>query len=353
MDATYRVAMIGVDYPHASAWRESIGLMDNVELVAMANGPFDGQGSSGSAAPVIGAKGTKEKPVPTFDSIDELMAETEFDGAMVMLSNAAKPDVCVRLAEAKKHVFAEKPVARNATEMQRIVDAVKANGVAFSTGYTWRFHPIMTKVRDHIQNGDFGRVYAMQVRMLTSSIEDRGPDHFLFSAEHSGSGMVGWLGCHPLDLMLFFIDRKVKSVTAKVGHIGEPKAEVEDGGTAVLEFEDGALATLMCGFYLKKFYGDSLYSIQGTTGWADWVTKPCDLRYMFKSMDQPKTENLDLPPIGGYGGQTALDLLNDWLDSGREGRQTQINEDNALRVLKTVDAIYESSETGQRIDVEI
>ncbi|NOZ19726.1 MAG: Gfo/Idh/MocA family oxidoreductase [Planctomycetes bacterium] len=348
-----RIAMIGVDYPHASAWRESIGLMDNVELVAMAKGPFDGTGTTGSAAPVPWAKGTEQKPVPTFDTVDELMEKTDFDGAMVMLSNAEKPAVCIRLAEAGKHVFAEKPVACHARDMERITQAIKKNGVRFSTGYTWRYHPIMTTVRDRIRAGEFGRVYAMQVRMLTSSVEDRGPDHFLFAKEHSGSGMVGWLGCHPLDILLFLFEQKVKSITGKVGHIGEPKVSVEDGGTAVLEFEDGALATLICGFYLKKFYGETLYSLQGTGAWADWTTTPANLRYMRKDMKTPQMEDHNLPSIGGYGGQVALDLINDWLDTAGNGAPPVNNEDNALRVLKIIDAIYESSETGRRVDVDV
>lgn len=353
MPKKFRIAMIGVDYPHAAAWRESLSLMDNVELVAMARGPFDGQGSSGAAAPVIGAKGITHKPVPVFDNFDDLMKKAEFDGAMVMLANSEKPDVCVRLAEAKKLIFAEKPVARNAQEMERIVQALEKNRVGFSTGYTWRFHPVMTVVRDRIRNGEFGRPYAMQVRMLTSSVEDRGPAHFLFNKDYSGSGMIGWLGCHPIDLMLFFFDQKVKSVTGKVGHIGEPKVAVEDGGTAILEFADGALAVLTCGFYLKKFYGDTLYSLQGTNAWADWITRPARLRYMRKDMPGPVEEEHELPDIGGYGGQVALDLINDWIESARNGRPSVNSARNALRVLQIVDAVYRSSEEGRRVDVDI
>ncbi|MEW6355155.1 MAG: hypothetical protein AB1696_02425 [Planctomycetota bacterium] len=45
--------------------------------------------------------------------------------------------------------------------------------------------------------------------------------------------------------------------------------------------------------------------------------------------------------------------INDWLDTAGTGAPPRNNEDNALRVLQIIDAIYQSSEKGQRADVDI
>lgn len=355
MGEPFRVVMVGIDYPHAGSWRETLAMMPEIELVGLVPGRFDNTGADARSAAPVPPSQVAPASAPRFETVPQALDGVDFDGAMVMLSNDDRPAACEELASAGKHIFAEKPVARDAAGMQRIADAMRDANVSFATGYTWRYFPASRDLRDLIQAGGLGRVYSMQASILTSTVKTRGPQHFIFDKETSGGGMFLWLGCHYLDMILYLINERVTSVTATVATVGEADVDVEDGGVATLQFESGALASLICGYYLVHIYGSSRYAVQGTQGWAEFVPSENELHYCSlaeNSYEAPERHvQYELEKVPGYGGKLGRALIRDWIQTSREGGETLVSADAALRVLKVIDAIYESSATGQKIEV--
>src|SRR4029434_5373104 len=112
------------------------------------------------------------------------------------------PPAMPALAAAGKHVLAEKPVAATAADAKQIVGAVEKSGVAFQTGYMFRYDDIVNRLRRMAQQGAFGKLISVEMTFVTSDVARRDADHYLFDPAASGSGFFSWLACHWLDAPL-------------------------------------------------------------------------------------------------------------------------------------------------------
>jgi len=346
-DRPFRLAVIGVDHPHGAGWRE---LLDNLadELHVAAVVPAFGGG--------LASLEERYAHVPRFDSVDALLAGAEFDGALVTLPNCEAPDCVARLARAGKHVLAEKPVAASAAEARAAAEAVVQSGVAFQTGYVWRYDEAAERLRAMLAEGRFGRLIAIDMQYLTSDARRRGPHHYLFDPQASGRGFFNWLACHWLDLLLYITGGAVASVTARVGVYGETPLHVEDGGVAVLELQGGGLATLFGGYWLPRWAGESRWSLYGTERWVHWYpSKPGTNGVLEIHGPQPQwhamEETFVLPPdrTRGYGGIRGVRSLRDWLHAAATGAVCRNTPRSMLATLELLDAIYESAAAGRTV----
>jgi len=341
----FRLAVVGIDHPHGQIYRELLKQMWEADVVA-----FNAHGET--------ERQMLQEPFasrPVYTSISKMLAEEDFEGALVLLPNNEAPKVCIELADAGKHVMAEKPVARNGREMRAVVEAVNRNRVKFAGGYAWRFDPIAMDIRRFIQEGVLGKIYSVETKMITSFVGGPQPphrniDHYLFKKDISGGGFFNWLAVHWIDLLLFFLDSEVVSVAAIVDNVAGKPIDVEDGGVAVMRFANGALVSLHCGYYIPEGYENS-FNIHGSQGWVRWEPFKPDL-HVFSTAQEwtaapERRSSYSLKAL--YG----LDFLRDWMTAIREDRQTVNTAENALRVLEIVDAIYESSVKGRRIDIRI
>lgn len=346
-----KLAFIGIDHPHGRAYLESLRNLPEVEVTAL---------YTGRRETIVLPEPYASKPLYT--SLQELLNKEDFEAAMILLPNDEAPKACIQLIEAGKHVMAEKPIARNAKEMEPVLEAVKRRGIKFSVGYPWRFHPIAIDIRNFIaQDGLLGEVYSVEAKMLASLIGEadpshRDPRHYLFKKSVSGGGFFNWLGVHWLDLLFYFLEDKVTSVTAFVGNVYRKDIDVEDGGVAILGFSKGTIASFHGGYYMQRGYETS-FNIHGSIGWICWEPMGSELQVFsrapkWKAAPERKF-SYAIKSEGGYGGQYGLAMLKDWISSIREDRSPVNTAENALRVLRVVDAIYESSEKGKRIRVSI
>jgi predicted dehydrogenase len=335
-----RLACVGVDRPHSAAYLATFGTIPEVEVVAFCDPEEDRR-----------AKVPADRAAsPFYASVEELLAAETFDAAFVALPNDQATRAGMRLAEAGKHLFIEKPVARSPAEAAALFAVVKARGLKFSTGYSWRFDPIARDIRTLIRDGTLGTIWSLEARMVTSTVQSRDPRSPLFDRAVSGGGILAWLGVHWLDLLRFWMGCEVESVSALTGNVGGEAIDVEDVAAVSLRFENGALASLHAGYVLPSGY-ETYFGIRGSQGWIAWDPMTPTLRV-----------HSDAPGIGdapdraitytkreakGYAGTTGRNMVLDWLSAIRDDRAPRVGPDEALWALRLVHAAYESAETGR------
>jgi predicted dehydrogenase len=293
--------------------------------------------------------------------VSELLAGADFDAAVVCLTNRDAPAAIVELAKAGKHALAEKPVAANAAAARSIVDAVERSGIAFQTGYLWRYDDIAGRLRRMVEQGAFGRLISAEMTFVTSDVPRRRPDHYLFDPEISGGGFFSWLACHWLDLLFYITQQPVVGVTARTGVFGGVPTNVEDGGVAILDLEGGGIATFLGGYWLPRWAGESRWAIRGTERWVHWdANRPGTSGVLEIHGPQPQWHAMEDTLVApadntpGYGGRRGLLLVQDWLDCIRTGRRdNRCTARGMLAVLELIDAIYLSSREGRRIECQI
>jgi predicted dehydrogenase len=348
MTVPFRIACIGIDHPHGAGWRELFphaGVLVEVTAIVPA---FGG---------AVASLEEKLARVPRFETVDELLRGGNFDGALVCLPNRETPGVVAALAAAGKHVLMEKPGGASAADFAPAAEALRKSGVAFQTGYLWRYDAGAERVRDMIADGRFGKLISIEIGQFTSDVKRRGKDHYLFDRDQSGRGFFNWLGCHWLDLVPFLTGDRVAAVTARVGCFGAAPVETEDGGTVILETANGTLVTLTGGYWLPRWTGELTLSLRGSERWVRWepVAPGTGGRFrihgpqpQFHAMEE--TFDLVADPTPGYGGAKGTATVRDWIATARQEVTACRNTvDSTVETLRVLDAVYRSSDEGRRV----
>jgi len=352
MSATFRLAILGVDHPHGAHWRELLQhFQDQIEIAAI--------------VPALGGGLTSLEErlaeVPRFATLDELLADGQFDGALVNLPSRDTPAAIMQLAQAAKHVLTEKPCGVTADAFRPAEAAIRESGVAFQNGYLWRYDPAANRLRRMLSDGQFGKLISIEMAYFTSDVARRGASHYLFDAAASGGGFFHWLACHYLDLLDYLVADPVVGVTARIGVFGETPLGVDDGGTAILELASGALVTFTGGYWIPRWRGENRWSIRGSRRWVHWEpTRPGTGGVLEIHGPQPQWHSLDevftLPADStpGYGGHRGVDLIADWLAAAQRPNAVCRNTGaSTLATLEILDAIALSSREGRRIECRI
>ncbi len=190
--------------------------------------------------------------------------------------NHAHAEPCIMAAEAGKHIFCEKPLARNAEESKTMLDAVEKAGVKHMVAFNYRFVPAIAQAKQLIASGALGRIYHFRAHYLQEWIMPHynTPMIWRLRKADAGSGALGDLGAHIIDLGRFLIG-EMKSVSAMTrtftterpeadGTMG--KVDVDDAFVACVEFENGAIGTLEATRYAAGRKNSNCFEINGEYG---------------------------------------------------------------------------------------
>jgi len=156
--------------------------------------------------------------------------------------NALHAEPTIAAAEAGKHVVCEKPLGRDAEESYDIWRRVAATGVKHLCAFNYRFVPAVRLAREMIEAGELGEIRHFRGRYLQDWGDDPSLDTWRFHADEAGSGALGDLGAHVVDLARYLVG-DLASVSALVKTF-LPDRQVDDAIEAAVEFENGAVGTI-------------------------------------------------------------------------------------------------------------
>jgi predicted dehydrogenase len=193
-----------------------------------------------------------------YGKYEDLLKDDKIDGVIISLPNFLHQEAAVKSAEAGKHILLEKPLARNVEEGERILSAVKKNGVKLMIGYDMRFDPVLSGIHDKIADGFFGEVQIAEATNITGGpfaprSDSIGPvrvPSWWFDKELAGGGALLDLGSHLVDLFIWYFG-EVASASCFLKYMY--RTDLEDVATCILKFNNGPVATVKAGWFSKGF----------------------------------------------------------------------------------------------------
>lgn len=209
----------------------------------------------------------------------------------------AEPSIAA--AEAGKHVFCEKPLARTAEEAKTMLDAVNKAGVKHMVAFNYRFVPAIRQAYNLIQSGALGQIYHFRAVYLQEWIMPHynAPLYWRMDKEVCGSGSLGDLGAHIVDLGRFLVG-EMKSVSAMTRtFIGERplpdgsgmgKVDVDDAFVTAVEFENGAIGTLEATRFAAGRKNHEVLEINGEKGSIHFNLERMNELQVFWVDEEPK-----------------------------------------------------------------
>ena len=156
--------------------------------------------------------------------------------------NSLHAEPTVAAAEAGKHVICEKPLGRDADESYDIWKRVAATGVKHLCAFNYRFVPAVRLAREMIDAGELGEIRHFRGRYLQDWADDPSLDTWRFAPDEAGSGALGDIGTHVIDLGRF-LNGEIASVSGFVKTFVAGR-KVDDALEAAVEFENGSIGTI-------------------------------------------------------------------------------------------------------------
>ncbi|AMJ72355.1 oxidoreductase [Enterobacter cloacae] len=252
---------------------------------------------------------------------------------------------------AGKHVFCEKPVGMNSSELDDIARAVEQAPGLLGVCYQNRLNPSSLRIRQALGDGELGKMLSMKA-VLTWS---RSGAYYTESpwrgrlATEGGSLLINQ-AIHTLDLMQWF-----------AGGVTRLKGVVDSGELAdVTEGEDSAMATLHFANGARGLFYASNCNTVDSPLWLEihcergslllndnvlWRITPGDRRRLV-SDDSPDGS---VKSYWGLGHQQAIRRFYHAINHSGETDYTDIH--SAGKSLTLVEALYRSSQLRQWIDI--
>src|SRR6186713_870494 len=278
--------------------------------------------------------------------------------------NSLHAEPTIAAAEAGKHVLCEKPLGRDATESYEIWQRVEATGVKHLCGFNYRFVPAVRLARELIEAGELGEIRHFRGRYLQDWGDDPTLDTWRFDPDQAGSGALGDLGTHVIDLARYLVG-EFSSVTGVVKTFVSGR-KVDDAIEAAVEFESGAIGTIESTRLALGRRNAFQWEINGSTGSLAFDMERLNELQVFKTGD-PRTRGFTnvlvseashpfwehwWPPghIVGWGDTFVHELhhfLNAIAEDGDVAPHGATFEDG-YRAAEVGDAIVRSGESGRR-----
>ena len=166
-------------------------------------------------------------------------------------------------AQAGKHVICEKPLGRDAAESYDTWQKVQAAGVKHMCAFNYRFVPAIRLAREIIESGDLGDVLHFRGRYLQEWGTTEG-DIWRFDKATAGSGSLGDLGAHVIDLARYLVG-EISDVAAMTQTF-IPGRDVDDAVESVVRFENGAVGTIEATRFAQGRKNAFTWEINGSKG---------------------------------------------------------------------------------------
>ncbi len=189
--------------------------------------------------------------------------------------NDLHAEACIAAAKAGKHIICEKPLGRTAAEAKQMWEAARQAGIVHMCAFNYRFVPAIRLARDIIKAGRLGRIYHFRARYLQEWITDPAfPMVWRMDAETAGTGAIGDLGTHIIDIARFLVGEPA-TISANTATFiperatedgGKARVTVDDAFAATLTFENGALGTLEATRFARGRKNHQAWEINGEKG---------------------------------------------------------------------------------------
>jgi predicted dehydrogenase len=243
-----RVGLIGLD-GHYGEITSHLGEAPEIELVALA----------GAAPP-------PKWNARHYTDYREMLDREQLDVAAVLNANGDHAAAILACADRKIHVIAEKPLATELADLERIERAVARSGIRLTMLLNMRFDPPYLALRRAVEAGQIGEV-AQIAAQKSYKLGARAPWYF---HRKSYGGTIPWVGIHMVDLMRWTSGREFREAVSYQGRVGFAEiGEMENVTGTLFRLDNGGIGHLQAD-YLRPdsapAWGDDRLRLAGTQG---------------------------------------------------------------------------------------
>jgi predicted dehydrogenase len=315
-----------------------------------------------------------------------VIEDPDIDIIDIATPNDSHMEIAVAAAEAGKHIFCEKPIARTSEEAKKMLDAVNKARVKNMLAFNYRRTPAVALAKKFIDEGSIGKILNFRGTYLQDwSADPSSPLSWRFQKKIAGTGALGDIGTHVIDMARYLVgefdevfatlktyinERPIQQ--GSVDKLGTVKADdnvqkapvdVDDEASFMIRFCNGAVGSIEAtrnGWGRNNFITFEIHGQKGSIFFnyerrdelqVYFASDPSDrrgFRTIYTGPAHPYGEGLwPIPALGiGYG-ETKIIECYDFFKSIVEDTDVSPDFNDGYKIALICDAIIKSSETQQ------
>ena len=295
--------------------------------------------------------------------------------------NSMHMEVVMEAIQRGIHVVCEKPMARNAEEAQKMLDAIRETGLVGALNFHNRFYPIPYRMHRMVENGELGQVYHVQGGYLQDWLQHKTDFSWKLLSDYCGkTRATADLGSHWMDLAEYVTGQKVKEVFAEFKTVYPQRTQMtengpkdvaidtEDFSCILLRFDGGAVGTATFSAVFSGKKNQTVLQVAGTEGSLEWDNeKVNDLLIGHRDAPNgvltkdPSLVDGDTASIISYPGGHAEGFPDAFKQNftaiyrairGETPAAPFATFEDGLHVMKICDALYESAHSGKWVAIK-
>jgi predicted dehydrogenase len=293
--------------------------------------------------------------VASAPDMDAILSDSSIEGVILTVPNEQHLPMAALVAQARKHVYTEKPIASTLADGLQIEELEKNYGITVTVGHSARLMGGIRAIRAAIDNGELGRVAFIETNFSNNRALELTPKTWRWYKDKAPGGPLSQLAIHQFDVLHYLGGEVAEagSMSSKLSPVG---AEVDDQSMTLVKFADGKV-----GYVGSCWTSPGVFSVR-VFGSAGLMHYEID----FDTWDTPdqlhhKSTLYIQRGKGGYAKREALKVpesdmfraeLEMFAESCRSGKANELSAHNGNVAVAIVYAALKSlDENGQRIRI--
>lgn len=209
----------------------------------------------------------KERALPEDQRIDFVSVTTPNDSHFPIAKAAL---------EAGFHVVCDKPMTFDLSQAKELAAVVERSGLVFALTHNYTGYPLVRQARQMIADGQLGEIQAVRANYiqgwLRTRLEDSAQKQASWRTDPKQSGAAGCFGdiaTHAFNLGRYMTGLLPSEISAHLRTF-ESGRKLDDYGTAVIKFQNGALGTVTASQISHGRENDAFIEVDGTLGSLLW-----------------------------------------------------------------------------------
>jgi predicted dehydrogenase len=312
-----------------------------------------------------------------------LIARQDIDVIDICTPNNTHAEIAIAAAQAGKMILCEKPLAMNAAEGLRMVEAVEKAKVPNMVWYNYRRVPAVTLAKHLVDEGRLGKIFHYRANFLqdwtiSADLPQGGTGLWRLDVAAAGSGVSGDLLAHCIDTALWmngrirdltamtetFIKERKHNLTGKVEKVG-----IDDACSFMCHFDNGSLGLFESTRYARGHKALYTFEINGEKASIKWDLHDLHRLEYFDHRDEGKLRGWRSIHVTDAGGEhpymdkwwvpglqigyehSFVHQVADFLDRVSKGQPAQPDFRNAYHTQLVLDAILDSAKSHKWVEV--
>ncbi len=325
------VALVGLGYYSTDILAPALQLTQHCELKGIVTG-------SPWKIPVWQRKyGIEDKNVYDYKTMHQVADNDDIDVIYIVLPTSMHSEYSIIAAEAGKHVWCEKPMARTVEECRAIIDACRKNKVKLTIGYRMQHEPNTQTIMRYAKEKPYGTIQKLKAE---AGYYDSRTDHWKQKKEMGGGALYD-MGVYPINALRYATAQEPIRVIEASHTTNRPEVytEVDETTFFTLEFPGGITAEGATSFGrgmndLRVDCAEGWYGLSPFQSYSGIRGKTSDGKVFDQVIPNQQARQMD----------------NDAL-AIKEDKKVIVPGEEGLRDIRIVEAIYESARTKKSVKI--